>query len=147
METIDRIPITKIQRASKLVVTGAKVGVNYVKYYKDKIVSDQETAQRNLDTNNANDIYDGLKNLKGSALKMAQMLSMDKSVLPQAYVEKFSLSQFSVPPLSPALVVKTFKKYFGKSPGEIFDKFDSSAIQAASIGQVHKATLKSKDLA
>jgi predicted unusual protein kinase regulating ubiquinone biosynthesis (AarF/ABC1/UbiB family) len=35
--------------------------------------------------------------LKGSALKVAQMLSMDKNFLPQAYVEKFSLSQFSVP--------------------------------------------------
>lgn len=147
METIDRIPITKIQRASKLVATGAKVGVNYVKYYKDTVISTKEIAQRNLDQNNANDIYDGLKNLKGSALKMAQMLSMDKNVLPQAYVEKFSLSQFSVPPLSPALVVKTFKKYFGKSPGEIFDEFDSTAVQAASIGQVHKATLGDKDLA
>ena len=31
------------------------------------------------------------------------MLSMEKSLLPQAYVEKFSLSQFSVPPLSARL--------------------------------------------
>ncbi len=147
METIDRIPITKIQRASKLMTTGAKVGVNYVKYFKDKVVSTQEIAQKNLDENNATDIYNGLKNLKGSALKVAQMLSMDKSVLPQAYVDKFSLSQFSVPPLSPALVVKTFKKYFGKAPHDIFDEFDSTAIQAASIGQVHQAVLDGKKLA
>ena len=32
METIDQIPITKIQRATKIVKTGAKVGVNYIKY-------------------------------------------------------------------------------------------------------------------
>ncbi len=147
METIDRIPITKIQRASKLFSTGAKVGVNYVKYYRDKVVSTNEIAKKNLDENNANDIYNGLKNLKGSALKVAQMLSMDKSVLPQAYVDKFSLSQFSVPPLSPALVIKTFKNYFGKAPSEIFDEFDTSALQAASIGQVHQAELNGKKLA
>ena len=34
METIDQIPITKIQRATKIVKTGAKVGVNYIKYYR-----------------------------------------------------------------------------------------------------------------
>lgn len=147
METIDRIPITKIQRATKIMATGAKVGVNYVKYYKDKVIADEVTAKQKLDRNNAEDIYDGLKNLKGSALKVAQMLSMDKSVLPQAYVEKFSLSQFSVPPLSPALVTKTFKKYFGKSPNDIFDSFNPTAQQAASIGQVHQASLNDKKLA
>ena len=40
MKTIDNIPITKISRASKLVSTGAKVGVNYLKYYGDKIEDD-----------------------------------------------------------------------------------------------------------
>jgi predicted unusual protein kinase regulating ubiquinone biosynthesis (AarF/ABC1/UbiB family) len=35
-----------------------------------------------LNEDNAEDIYDGLKSLKGSALKVAQMLSMDKNFLP-----------------------------------------------------------------
>lgn len=147
MKSIDKIPITKIQRASKLVTTGAKVGVNYLKYYSDKLVSSEEVAKQRLDENNAEDIYDSLKKLKGSALKVAQMLSMEKNILPRAYVEKFSLSQFSVPPLSAPLVVKTFKKYFGKSPNEIFDRFDLQSVNAASIGQVHKAELNNKKLA
>ena len=75
------------------------------------------------------------------------MLSMEKSILPQAYVEKFSLAQFSVPPLSPALVIKTFKKYFGKDPNEIYDKFDTVSTNAASIGQVHRAEKNGKKLA
>ncbi|WP_400078398.1 ABC1 kinase family protein [Winogradskyella sp. R77965] len=139
MNTIDSIPITKISRASKLVTTGAKVGVNYLKYYGDKIVNSKEDAKERLNQNNAEDIYDSLKKLKGSALKVAQMLSMEKSILPQAYVEKFSLSQFSVPPLSPPLVIKTFKKYFGKHPEDIFDTFNATSVNAASIGQVHIA--------
>lgn len=147
MNTIDSIPVTKIQRASKLVQTGAKVGVNYIKYYGDKLMSTETEAKDRLNKNNAEDIYDGLKKMKGSALKVAQMLSMDKSILPQAYVEKFSLAQFSVPPLSPPLVTKTFKKYFGKLPSQIFDSFNSTSVNAASIGQVHKAEKDGKKLA
>ncbi|TMM29094.1 AarF/ABC1/UbiB kinase family protein [Polaribacter aestuariivivens] len=147
MKTIDSIPTSKMQRASKLVTTGAKIGVNYLKYYGDKITKTEVEAKARLNENNAEDIYDGLKKLKGSALKVAQMLSMEKSILPAAYVEKFSLSQFSVPPLSPALVTKTFKKYFGKNPNEIYDKFNDVSVNAASIGQVHKAEKDGKKLA
>ena len=147
MKSIDRIPTSKLQRASKLVSTGAKVGVNYIKYYGEKISKTKEIAKENLNKNNAEDIYGGLKQLKGSALKVAQMLSMEKNLLPRAYVEKFSLAQFSVPPLSSALVVKTFKKYFGKTPEIIFDEFDVNSVNAASIGQVHKAKKNGKALA
>lgn len=146
MKTIDYIPTSKIERASKLVQTGAKVGVNYLKYYGEKIVNPDITRDK-LNENNAEDIYDGLKSLKGSALKVAQMLSMDKNFLPQAYVEKFSLSQFSVPPLSAPLVLKTFKTNFGKTPYEIFDEFNPNSVNAASIGQVHLAVKNGKKLA
>ncbi len=146
MKTIDHIPTTKIQRASKLVSTGAKIGVNYLKYYGEKIVNSELTRDK-LNEDNAEDIYDGLKQLKGSALKVAQMLSMDKNFLPQAYVEKFSLSQFSVPPLSSPLVLKTFKANFGKTPYEIFDEFNVNSVNAASIGQVHLAVKNNKKLA
>ena len=102
-------------------------------------ITNPEEAKQNFDQNNAEDIYDGLKSLKGSALKVAQMLSMEKNLMPQAFVEQFSLAQFSVPPLSPPLVKKTFKKYQGKYPQEIFDEFQTKSSFAASIGQVHKA--------
>lgn len=147
MKTIDSIPVTKIHRASKLVSTGAKVGVNYLKYYGDKLTRSEPEARARLNENNAEDIYDSLKQLKGSALKVAQMLSMEKSIMPRAYVEKFSLSQFSVPPLSPALVLKTFKKYFGKYPNELFDSFNATSVNAASIGQVHMAEKNGRKLA
>ncbi|OCB70818.1 ABC transporter [Flavobacterium piscis] len=146
MKTIDYIPTSKIERASKLVQTGAKIGVNYVKHYAEKMVNPDLTRDK-LNENNAEDIYDGLKSLKGSALKVAQMLSMDKNFLPQAYVEKFSLSQFSVPPLSAPLVLKTFKTNFGKTPYEIFDEFNANSVNAASIGQVHLAVKDGKKLA
>ncbi|MBU2951778.1 AarF/ABC1/UbiB kinase family protein [Tamlana agarivorans] len=147
MKAINKIPVSKIERASKLVSTGAKIGVNYIKYYGDKITKSEFEAKEKLNENNASDIYDGLKQLKGSALKVAQMLSMEKSIMPQAYVEKFSLAQFSVPPLSPPLVLKTFKKYFDKLPEDLFDAFDLNSVNAASIGQVHIAEKEGKKLA
>ena len=147
MKTLNKIPTGKIERASNLLKAGAKVGVNYIKYYGNKITKDEEEAKKILNEDNAADIYDSLKELKGSALKVAQMLSMEKNIMPQAYVEKFSLSQFSVPPLSGALVKKTFRKYFGKNPEDIFDEFSPESVNAASIGQVHKAKINGQELA
>ena len=146
MKSIDKIPTGKLGRTTEMVKTGVKIGGNYLKYYSKKAF-DKELSRDELDNDNAEDIYDGLKNLKGSALKVAQMLSMEKSLLPSAYVEKFSLAQFSVPPLSAPLVRKTFKKYNGEYPEELFDTFNSNSINAASIGQVHQATKDGKKLA
>lgn len=146
MKTIDSIPTGKISRATKLVRTGVKVGVNQLKYYGDKLM-DPENAKETLNKNNASDIYDSLKSLKGSALKVAQMLSMEKNIMPRAYVEKFSLAQFSVPPLSAPLVRKTFQRYFNTAPENLYDSFDATSVAAASIGQVHKATKEGRKLA
>lgn len=147
MKTLDRIPTSKIERASKFISTGAKIGVNYLKYYGDKMTKTEDEAKDNLNKNNASDIYDSLKELKGSALKVAQMLSMEKNILPAAYVEKFSLSQFQVPPLSAPLVNKIFKSNFGQKPTDLFDDFNAESTNAASIGQVHKAWKDGKELA
>ncbi|CAL67306.1 ABC1 kinase family protein [Christiangramia forsetii] len=146
MKTIDKIPTGKIGRTGKLVQTGVKIGGNYLKYYGKKAFNSELTRDE-LDEDNASDIYDGLKSLKGSALKVAQMLSMEKNLLPGAYVEKFSLAQFSVPPLSAPLVRKTFKKYHGEYPEDLYDTFAAQSVNAASIGQVHKATKEGRKLA
>lgn len=146
MKTIDSIPVGKLRRAGKLMATGVKVGANQVVYVGEKLFN-PEDAREKRDKKNAEDIYDSLSELKGSSLKVAQMLSMDKSILPAAYVDKFSLSQFSVPPLSAPLVNKTFKKYFGKYPNELFDSFEMKSTNAASIGQVHKGNVSGVDVA
>jgi predicted unusual protein kinase regulating ubiquinone biosynthesis (AarF/ABC1/UbiB family) len=140
------IPVTKVQRAAKFISTGAKVGGNYVKHYAKKMVNPSMDREE-LHANNATDIYQSLSELKGSALKVAQMMSMDKNLLPRAYQDKFTMAQYSAPPLSYPLVVKTFQKYFQKTPEQLFETFSRTAVNAASIGQVHKATQNGKDLA
>lgn len=146
MKEQHKIPVSKVQRAAKFVGTGAKMGGNYLKYYAKKMV-DPETSRASLDEANAADVYESLSQLKGSALKVAQMMSMDQNVLPKAYTDKFQMAQYNAPPLSYPLVVKTFKKYFGESPDAVFDSFSTKALNAASIGQVHQATLNGKKLA
>jgi predicted unusual protein kinase regulating ubiquinone biosynthesis (AarF/ABC1/UbiB family) len=129
-----------------LLLPGAKIGTNYLKHYGKKLIN-SETSRDQLHEDNAKDIYNSLSELKGSALKVAQMLSMDKNLLPQAYQQKFAMAQYSAPPLSYPLVVKTFRKYFGKGPEEIFETFTKKAVNAASMGQVHQATIGSKKFA
>lgn len=140
------IPTTKVQRSAKFVKTGIKIGGNYIKHYSKKLFN-PDLDKSELNEDNATDIYQSLSELKGSALKVAQMLSMDKNLLPQAYVDKFTQSQYNAPPLSGPLIVQTFKKYFGKNPDQIFDKFNIRSTNAASIGQVHQAELNGKKLA
>lgn len=146
MKELDKIPSSKVQRATRLIRTGAKIGRNYAVHYTKRIFG-QEADRSALDERNASDIYDELSQLKGGALKVAQMMSMDKGMLPREYTRKFALAQYSAPPLSGPLVVKTFKQQFGKLPTEMFDEFDMQAVHAASIGQVHRARLGGKSLA
>jgi predicted unusual protein kinase regulating ubiquinone biosynthesis (AarF/ABC1/UbiB family) len=146
VKEFDKIPVTKVQRASKFIATGAKIGTNYLKHYSKKLVN-PETSRAQLHEDNARDIYNSLSELKGSALKVAQMLSMDKNLLPRAYQQKFAMAQYSAPPLSFPLVVKNFHQHFGKGPEQLFDTFTHKAVNAASMGQVHQATLNGKKLA
>lgn len=146
MKEQSKIPTSKVQRAAKFVTTGARVGGNYLKHYARK-VRDGNTTKDELHADNARDIYNSLSELKGSALKVAQMMSMDKNMLPTAYQDKFSMAQYSAPPLSYPLVVKSFQQYFKMNPSEIYDDFTKNAVNAASIGQVHQATKDGKKLA
>ncbi|GCC53118.1 ABC transporter [Chryseotalea sanaruensis] len=146
MKEQESIPTSKVQRAGKFIGTGAKIGANYLKHYGKQLVTG-ESNKDDLHQNNARDIYKSLSELKGSALKVAQMLSMDKNILPSAYQQQFAMAQYSAPPLSYPLVVKTFQRQFGKNPDQLFDSFSKSAANAASIGQVHKAVKNGKNLA
>ncbi|GAA0548484.1 ABC1 kinase family protein [Chitinophaga japonensis] len=146
MKEQSNIPTGKVERAGRFITTGLKVGTNYLKHYTRRLV-DPNLSKESLHADNAEDIYDTLSHLKGSALKVAQMLSMDKGMLPKAYSDMFAMSQYSAPPLSGPLVVNTFQKTLGKSPSQLYDKFEMQAANAASIGQVHRAWKWGKQLA
>ena len=136
--SLDSLPTTKVARAARFAKTGLKVGANYVKHYARRSVG-AESSTADLHEANAAELYGALSEMKGSVLKVAQMLAMEKNILPTAYADQFAQAQYQTPPLSGPLVVKAFRDAFGKSPFELFDEFDVNARQAASIGQVHFA--------
>ena len=146
MKTIKKMPTSKVARASKMASTGMKIGANYIKHYSKKtFVKDYDSQDLNRD--NAEDVYNCLSELKGSALKVAQMLSMDSNVMPEAYSDKFAMAQYQAPPISAPLVRKLLKRHLGDYPENIFEEFTSNAVKAASIGQVHKALYKGQEVA
>ena len=142
----DHIPVSKVARAMKLAKAGVKVARNQVKHSaKKRLGMGSDDSQLHHD--NARDLYDELSTLKGSALKMAQMLSQDQNLLPAPYRDQFQMAQYSAPPLSYPLIEKVFIKELGRRPLEVFDSFEKDAAHAASIGQVHIATLGGKKMA
>lgn len=146
MKEKDNIPVSKVQRTTGFLKAGAKVGRNYLSHYTKKAFGGKAD-KSDLNSRNAEDIYASLAELKGTALKVAQVASMDKNILPQEFTKKFMEAQYQAPPLSAPLVRRTFKKVSGKNPEDIFDSFSPESVHAASIGQVHKAALNNKELA
>ena len=135
------IQTSRLSRSATLLGTGAQVGLNYLKYYGKKSITGNDD-KTDLHEQNAVAVYKTFAELKGGPLKVAQMLSIDQTLLPGPYAREFSQAQYSAPPLSYPLVVRTFKREFQKEPLELFDSFTQEAASGASIGQVHRAELK-----
>lgn len=140
------MPSGKASRIAALAGAGAKVGVNYLRHYGKRAVGGGDD-RTDLDEANAGAVYDTFSRLKGGPLKLAQMLSIDKNMLPDAFRTQFAQAQYSAPPLSYPLVVRTFQREFAKGPLDLFDTFSQSAKHGASIGQVHQATEGEKTFA
>ncbi|MEX0929965.1 MAG: AarF/ABC1/UbiB kinase family protein [Balneolales bacterium] len=137
-------PSSRFERGKIIAGAGFKVGTNYAKYHFKKRFGarhDEASLSRLHDTN-ARHIYGEFSKLRGSALKLAQALSLDNSVVPEEFVEVMSQAQYHVPPLNKALVRSLIKKELGKYPEQLFDDFQPEALAAASLGQVHRARLK-----
>lgn len=142
----DRIPTSKIARASQFLKGGLKVGANVVKHQAKKMLG-QEVSQEELDRENAEDLLKTFSELRGSALKVAQTISLDTINFSKSFVEVMQNAQYNVPPMSGPLAVQVFKRSLGKAPEAVFDKFNVKAVRAASLGQVHEAWKAGKRLA
>ena len=88
-----------------------------------------------------------LGSLKGVAVKVAQMASIvDVELLPDEYREIYQRELGTLRQHAPAMSWKKVKAVlddqWDRPIGKIFSEFDQEATAAASIGQVHRATLK-----
>lgn len=141
----DDFPSSKYDRGKIFAKTGLKLGTNYAKRYVKNKVGKKESADEasKFHSDNARQVFNEFSKLRGTALKIAQQLSLDQGVLPDEFADVMSDAQYSVPPINKALARSIIKKELGEYPEKLFDEFNPEAFAAASIGQVHEARLES----
>jgi ubiquinone biosynthesis protein len=91
---------------------------------------------------NARRLYDGMVRLRGVFIKLGQVLSVMGNFLPKVYADELEKLQDQVPPQPYDVIEDAIVESLGKPPWQLFDSFDEDALAAASLGQVHRARLK-----
>ena len=83
-----------------------------------------------------------LEDLGPLFVKLGQLLSTRRDMLPEDIADEFAKLQDCVPPFPGSEARRIIEKAFGKSINEIFLEFNETPLASASIAQVHAATLK-----
>ena len=102
-----------------------------------------------LTPSNALRLTSGLSHLRGAALKLGQMLSMDTGLVLSPQISQiFASLRDDAKPMPPKQLQTVLNAQWGPGWLKQFRRFDVRPFAAASIGQVHRAqTLDGQDLA
>jgi predicted unusual protein kinase regulating ubiquinone biosynthesis (AarF/ABC1/UbiB family) len=144
-----RIPQTRIGRSAKL---GTAIGTQATRYAGTaaaNVVRSEEKAQERLETRHiatALKMASVLGEMKGAAMKIGQMASfIDADFLPpeyrEIYQDRLSKLRTHAPAMPWEKVESVLEEEYDESPGRVFASIEEEAFAAASIGQVHRATL------
>lgn len=90
---------------------------------------------------NASRIADVMGEMKGAAMKVGQMLSADPDLVDPAFADKLIALQRDAPPMDFETVAAQIEAALDQPIDAVFRYFDPEPLGAASIGQVHRATL------
>jgi ubiquinone biosynthesis protein len=75
-------------------------------------------------------------------IKFGQALSTRRDLIPLDIADELAKLQDRVPPFGSDLAIATIEAALGARLGDVFSHFDNAPLAAASIAQVHAATLK-----
>jgi predicted unusual protein kinase regulating ubiquinone biosynthesis (AarF/ABC1/UbiB family) len=90
-------------------------------------------------TRAARKMVDEMQALRGPAMKLGQVLSLQTGVLPDEVLSELGTLQMEAPGMHPSLIRVQVKQSLGREPAQIFKQFTSEPFAAASLGQVHHA--------
>jgi ubiquinone biosynthesis protein len=83
-----------------------------------------------------------LERMGPTFIKLGQLLSTRADLLPQPYLDSLARLQDSLEPFPFTVARETIEDELGVRLSRVFDDFDETPMAAASLGQVHAATLR-----
>src|SRR4051794_22445252 len=143
------IPGGRVQRTAKVGQALGSSGARYAGTRARNVVRSKDEASAELDKRHletAERMVDALGQMKGAAMKIGQLASfIDTDFLPpeyrELYQEKLSALRSEAPTMEWKKVKQVLEEEWEDPVEELFEDFEQEAAAAASIGQVHRATL------
>src|SRR5215210_5678945 len=145
----DSIPAGRVQRTAKVGQVIGSSGARYAGTRARNVVRSRESGAAEIDKRHleaAERMVDALGQLKGAAMKIGQLASfIDTDFLPpeyrELYQDKLSQLRSEAPSMPWKQVREVLEEEWEDPVEELFEHFEHDAAAAASIGQVHRATL------
>ncbi len=126
--------VKKSERFREIISVLAAYGFGHM--YNTKIHSQKKEAD-------PQNLRKAFEELGPSFIKMGQIISTRRDILPKAYIEELAKLQDAAPPFPFHEVRQNFKEDFDQELEEVFELVEEKPIASASIAQVHKGRLLS----
>lgn len=94
----------------------------------------------------ARQLADRLAALGPTFVKLAQVFASRADLVPEPYLSALGALMDRVPPVPYAAIQREIVRSYGATPDELWDDFDSRPLAAASLGQVHRARFRGRDV-
>ena len=146
-----RVPVTRTGRLFRMGLTAGTMAVGGLAEGLRRATggASDRAASAMLSGANATRLAKRLAHMRGAAMKLGQLLSMESShVLPPEFAEALSVLRASADVMPQTQVKRLLGREYGKGWEARFEHFEFEPAASASIGQVHRArTAKGKDIA
>jgi aarF domain-containing kinase len=142
------VPIGRFRRLTALGTLQAKIGAAYLFHWLRGFFKSADENKRLLAEvhwKTALRMLDSMGYLRGAVMKVGQTLANFPDIAPPEFVETLEKLHFDAPPMHWSLLKEMVHNELGDDPENLFASFDKQAFAAASLGQVHGATLKTGD--
>jgi predicted unusual protein kinase regulating ubiquinone biosynthesis (AarF/ABC1/UbiB family) len=139
------VPVRSLHRLWTLGELSAQVALAYLALWMRGWYADAETRKRQvLETNLrvALKMFRHLGYLRGAMTKIGQAAGNLPHIFPDQVAETLDKLHFEAPPMHFQLIREVLCNELGKEPEVLFARFEKEAFAAASLGQVHRAQLK-----